>query len=393
MHDEVEPVEKRQYDQQTRNETPFEDEEEDDEDIYLRKQQAQKTTHRHGSASSSGNDHLSQLRAFAVRGAPSGIQSSMEEEEDEAPILYSDDEDNNQDNEFRSRVKQIKNDMKSQQQTTQKRKYTRKTPVVATVPTPESPYATLDTSRTSAQVSSITPDLLLYKFVRSCSSDESLRRELIRDYESTHWVGIRKKFNMERSARKGRWSEHEINLIKKYSEQMRIYRQAVIATISGDGLQMENNEHVVNVTHVKHFIALIIGRGYDSFEVQWGKIVVTPPGENFCENIRVLKEVFDKELNIDQSTPKINKGLQQRAHEDEVGSLYKQLTTHMRLYQQCVMDYRSGKKSSDFTGDSVSFRELSQLISQHLERISNYHAIYDEQLHELLWKSSFTNAD
>jgi hypothetical protein len=326
---------------------------------------------------SSNDSQLQQLRAFSMS------SSTIQEEEDDAPILYSDDEENNADIAYRNKFKQIKNQIIEDQQKRKKRRMS------ATPATPESPVPKPDAKTAKKTLIELTPDTILYSFVKSCCSEESLRRELIRDYENPHWSGIRAKYNMERSARKGRWSESEINLIKKYGDLIKNYKSAVNASITGEGLQPEDGRHVVNVSHVKHFISLIIGRGYDSFEIQWGKVIIATPGENFCDNIRILKEIFDKELNVDQNTERGNKGLQQRSQEDDVASLYQQLTVHMKMYQQCVMDYRKGKKQGELSNNGLTFRELSQLVTQYLDKVNSYHTLYNEQLHEHLWRCTF----
>ncbi|KAL0476361.1 NIA3 [Acrasis kona] len=372
-----------------------------------------RTTHSSTTSSSSSSmsshsnthAHLSQYRAFTM--APPSTVDDNEENENSSVLLYSDDEENNVDTKFRNNYKKILGDRKKNaaKPVGRKKKNPPPPPIRDEEPIePESPMSNsteqvpAPAAISQAQPSSITKiydvtsGTLLYQFVTSCTSDESIRRDLIRDYELPHWAAIRDKYNIKSSARKGRWSEHEVSLIKKYSEAVRGHRIALNASVSEPLLpDTASQQHLSNLTHIKHFLSLIIGRGYDSFEIQWGRIIPIQPGENFCENIKILKELYDKEMNVDQDVPKNNKGLLQRSHEEDVTALYNQLVTHMRLYQQCVIDLRSGKKQ-DVNTTSLSFKELSALINQHLDRVTAYQTMYNEQLHELLWKCTFSNS-
>ncbi|KAG2374115.1 hypothetical protein C9374_011194 [Naegleria lovaniensis] len=244
-----------------------------------------------------------------------------------------------------------------------------------------------------SNVLSIEPHSVLFKFICSTTTNVELRNKLKQDFEDEKYVILRKKYNLKTPSRKGRISDNEVKLIKKYVEitsSLRLVRHPLSLTLFNNTKSFDEDriktwsndsqEEEVNTTNVKHFIATITGRSFDLISSVWRKEEknIHHRFVLYLEQMRYHFEVF-----VQPNTVHMD-----REQEEELKEMYISLLGLMKQYQDIVNTRREERKNGMLRETSIELSKFAKILSnldEHFSRLDAYQRAYNEELHDALW--------
>jgi len=242
-----------------------------------------------------------------------------------------------------------------------------------------------------SHVISIDPHSILFKFICSCATSPEVRTMLKNDFEDEKLVISRKKYNLKSSTRKGRISEAETKMIKKYMDAVascRLMRHTIplskfnnTKSFDEDKIYTwddDSSENEINPTNVKHFIATCLGRSFELVQNYWKK------EERKHDRFPVFLEQMRYHFEVQQPLDSAHSVQDQ---DEEIYEIYESIVHLLQKYQHLV-NLRREQKSKGRNPDAnmmLQYDEIVKKLGEHFGRLDDYQKAYNEELHETLF--------